>query len=150
MAYEEISKCYNYTIKPDWDREAYETEHYSIILSTGKTAIMLKTDFFNGGSFSIMLSDEEAVDIAKMDKIDLANYDSEFEELYDVSSRQIELMNEELYNDDEFHEIMTLSCEYPGESFDENDCRTIFMEDNGWCQYDTDYGFHNGCILIKN
>lgn len=150
MAYEEISKCYNYTIKPDWDREAYEIEHYSIILSTGKTAIILKTDFFNGGSFSIMLSDEEAVDIAKMDKIDLANYDSEFEELYDVSSRQMELMNKELYNDDELHEIMTLSCEYPVESFDVNDCRTIFMEDNGWCLYDTYYGFHNGCILIKN
>ena len=141
-----------YIIKPDYKKSVYEKEEWYNTLKNGRNVSIIVTSFYRSGSFEITLTEEEKDKIIGKDEICFDNYDAEMIEMWDGCDLYVDIEKHDTFSDLEIKEINCLiycnkdkGCEY--ESDEGNVYDIEILENNGWDQYDTTYGFSCGCIL---
>lgn len=139
-------------IKPVFKKSVYEKEEWHNTLKNGRNVSIIVTSFYRSGSFEITLTEEEKDEIIGKDEICFDNYDCEMIEIWDGCDLYVDIPKYDTFTDLEIKEIKSLiycdkNEDYEYDTDEENSFDIEILENNGWEQYDTSYGFSCGCIL---
>ena len=143
-----------YELTPINKGDFFTTEEWHITISTGKNVVLLYTQCWNNGTFTITTNETDISQILKLDHIIINDHSGCINMLEMGWYFSDEIKAIETYTETEVKEInmlMYADMENIGnldEDYEGGDVDTCRLEDNDWILEDTIYEVYNGIELI--